>query len=811
MSSSHRLSPAEQLPMALAAAGTTWAATLAWRGFTEVSARYLAPLLFLALVVAGAGLALRAARLGPALVLLGQSLLSGMVLSLMLCSSPLPVGSAWDRLVANLADSAAAAQQYAAPVPATSHGVHALLILGGWGSLVFVDFLACTLRRVPLAGLPLLMVYSLPVGLIGAGIGWFGFALSAAGFLTMLFLHQQDRVTRWGRTVGDGLDTQAFGVSTGAIKATAGSMGAAATALALFVPLLLPSLGLTIFGFGPGQGSGGDAITVENPMTDLHRDLQRGQNQPLLRIQTTDPDPSYLRIASLVNFSNEEWSTGDRSVPSVQRASGQLPALVGVGAAVPRQTYPYTVTVLPAFRSLWLPTQPMLETIHAAGDWRYDRTTMDFLASTPTLNAAGARYDFRAVKLDYDPAAMAAAPAGGSQVGRKFLELPSDFPPVVRNLAQQVTRNAPTRYEKAVALQRWFREDGGFEYTLDTPAGSGTDDLVGFLSDTGDGRRGYCEQFASSMAAMLRTLGIPARVSVGFLDAHKIAQDTYELGSDDLHAWPEAFFPGSGWVKFEPTPADRAHSVPSYTTANIPQAPETSSAPGEQKSNDVAPRGASDSAEPSARATKDRSQHAGAAGRSSGWWFGGGAALLVLAILAVTPRWLRRRRADRRLAAGLEPAWNEIRDTALDLGLGWPFGRSPREIGHEMGRCFGSTSHPATERPARGADQAPEARRALDRLVDRLERLRYARPGQSVEDRDVRAEARLVIEALRAGATGAARRRAEWWPVSLWRRTPSSAGHDDAASDLLEGSLDRVGPSGGDRVGPSGREPASVR
>ena len=792
---SSRLSPAEQLPMAVAAAGTTWAATLAWRGFTEVSTKYLAPLFFLGIVVAGVGLALRAARLSAPLVLLGQILLSGMVLSLMLCGSPLPVGSGYDRLVANLADSAAAAQEYAAPVPATSHGVHALLILGGWGVLVLVDFLACTLRRVPLAGLPLLLVYSLPVGLIGAGIGWVGFALSAGGFLTMLYLHQQERVTRWGRTVGDSLDAQAFGVSTGAIKATAGTMGAAATALALFVPLLLPSLGLTILGIGPGQGKGGDPITVENPMTDLHRDLVRGDNLPLLRIQTTDPDPNYLRIASLVNFSNEEWSTGDRAVPTTQRASGQMPALVGVGSDVPRHVYDYDVTVLPTFRSLWLPTQPMIASISAQGDWRYDRSTMDFLASSPVLNAAGEQYKFTAVKLDYDPLSMAKAPAGGPQVGRKFLQLPTSFPPVIRNLAQQVTRNAPTRYEKAVALQNWFREDGGFTYTLDTPAQSSTDDLVGFLTDTENGRRGYCEQFASSMAAMLRVLGIPARVSVGFLNAHRIDKDTYELRSDDLHAWPEAFFPGSGWVKFEPTPADRATVVPGYTNASIPAAPESSTAPSDPKSSDVAPRGQSNDAQPSRGAKNDRAKHAAAAGASSWWWFGGGGAVLVLALAAFAPRMLRRRRADRRLAGGLERAWDEIRDTALDLGLRWPFGRSPREIGQDLVRCFGSTAQESAERPARGAAQAPEAAAALDRLVDRLERSRYARPGSNVMDESIGTDARLVIEALTAGATGSARRRAEWWPVSLWRRTPVAVGLDDAASDLLEGSLDRVGPS----------------
>ena len=64
-------------------------------------------------------------------------------------------------------------------------------------------------------------------------------------------------------------------------------------------------------------------------------------------------------------------------------------------------------------------------------------------------------------------------------------------------------------------------------------------------------------QFASTMAVMARTLGIPARVAVGFAPGEKLAKGGYLVGAHDAHAWPELYFQGVGWVRFEPTPLDR--------------------------------------------------------------------------------------------------------------------------------------------------------------------------------------------------------------------------------------------------------------
>ena len=103
--------------------------------------------------------------------------------------------------------------------------------------------------------------------------------LISAGFLAMLFVAHEEQVTRWGREVDDETaDPTGFGVRTGAVRGSALTIGATATAMALALPLLVPTLDVTLFdGAGPGQRE----IEVADPMVDLRRDLSRGQDIPL--------------------------------------------------------------------------------------------------------------------------------------------------------------------------------------------------------------------------------------------------------------------------------------------------------------------------------------------------------------------------------------------------------------------------------------------------------------------------------------------------------------------------------------------------
>ena len=756
--------------LAAVSAGTTLVSLLTWQGFTENFGGTLGPLLLLAVVVAGTGALARWWRVPRLLIVVVQVLLAGMIASTIICGSPIPIGDAWGRLITAFTDATQSANRFAPPVPAEEPPVHPLLISGGLACLLLVDILACTLRRVPLAGLPLLTIYSVPVSMTGDGPHWILYTLTAIGFLGMIFLSETEQIARWGPILQEdlgGAEPKTLSVSAWP-RTGARAIGGVATALSIVVPLLIPTFSVHLFNFGPGTG-GNDDIKIENPMVDLQRDLTRGEDIPLIEVRTTDPDPSYLRIAVLNRFSNNEWSSGDRDVPSTQTANGSMPGLIGVSNLLDRTNYTYELEATRDFRSTWLPTASQVRRVEAPGDWRYDTQTMDFLASNEDLDTSELSWSMDAVKIDYEANRLAAAAPVGALVDRQFTELPPDLDAMVGQLAQTVAGSQPTRFQKAVALQQWFREDGGFTYDDSVNLGNGTDDLVRFLSEGEDGRTGYCEQFAAAMAVMARELGIPARVAVGFLQPDRVGENDWVYSAHDLHAWPELFFAGSGWVRFEPTPPGRASGVPDYTEQAVtvgdgtvtPSATETESGlVGGRESSPV---------EPAADATTQDDQSDGG-GFPWVWVLVGVALLVVVLLIVLGPRTLRQRRRDQRGLLGPEEAWDELRDTALDLRLPWPQHRSPWQTREALVQLFGAPRDEFTpERPRRGPETNPDAVFALDRIVHSLERLRYARADGS-ELGTWRAEMQTCVEALHGGAGKRARRAARWWPRSVFVR-----------------------------------------
>jgi protein-glutamine gamma-glutamyltransferase len=119
-------------------------------------------------------------------------------------------------------------------------------------------------------------------------------------------------------------------------------------------------------------------------------------------------------------------------------------------------------------------------------------------------------------------------------------------------LAASISGDARTPYAAAAALESWFRVRGGFTYT-NRPPPTARPALVSFVTQT---RAGYCQHFAGAMALMLRYLGIPARVAVGFSSGRYDAKrGVWTVTDHDAHAWVEAWFRGYGWLPFDPTPA----------------------------------------------------------------------------------------------------------------------------------------------------------------------------------------------------------------------------------------------------------------
>ena len=293
--------------------------------------------------------------------------------------------------------------------------MHPLLIAGGAGCLLLVDILACTLRRVPLAGLPLLTIYSVPVSMTGDSPHWILYTLTAIGFLGMIFLSESEQIARWGPILAEDhghSEPKPLAVPSWP-RTGARAIGGVATALSVVVPVLIPTFSVHLFDFGPGTG-GDDDISIENPMVDLKRDLVRGEDRPLITVTTDDPDPSYLRIAVLNRFNDNEWSSGDREVPSSQTADGTMPGLVGVSSELTRHKYDYQLEGAREFRSSWLPTTQLVSRVEAPGDWRYDVSTMDFLASNDDLDTSQLNWT-----LGGGQGRLRREPAGGGAAGRR--------------------------------------------------------------------------------------------------------------------------------------------------------------------------------------------------------------------------------------------------------------------------------------------------------------------------------------------------------------------------------------------------------
>ncbi len=272
------------------------------------------------------------------------------------------------------------------------------------------------------------------------------------------------------------------------------------------------------------------------------------------------------------------------------------------------------------------------------------------------------------------------------------------------------------------------------------------------------------------MAVMGRSIGIPSRVAVGFLEPTRIDDDTYMYRAHDLHAWPEMYFQGAGWIRFEPTPQDRASGVPGYTLTGLPQE-QPSAAP-----SAIAPNRPQDN--PDRRAPTRDAIGGGGQSDSTGAFrnrvIGVLVVLLVMALLAA-PRairsWLRRRRwagATSPVEAA-EAAWSELRASALDLGIPWDDSVTLRTRARALATSFGAPATDGDDRrgrsPVTGANVNPDASRALERLVQWVERARYARSLDEV--RGLEEDVELCVTALRNGVSRRRQLRADWLPASL--------------------------------------------
>ncbi|MDX6327500.1 MAG: hypothetical protein QOK15_3854, partial [Nocardioidaceae bacterium] len=570
------------LASAVLAAAASLFTLLSWDGLSDAATGYLVPLFWICAGVTVTGVALRAMGVSRAVVPLVQLL--AVTLLLLHRATPDAALGGWLPTAASIQGQAEAlhhaveiSNRFAAPIPAQVTGIAPLLLVIGSGLILLVDLLACTLRRPTLAGLPMLAAFTVPVTLVG-GVPWVTFALAALSFVFLLTADQAERLGRWGpgesAAGGAVRDSQPHEVRLGTLWPGATRVGAVGIGLAVLAPVVVPA-GQSLLGNGSGSGAGnGDGgVTLTNPFVDMKRDLTQGRDIPLVRVRTDDPAPAYLRLAVLDQFDGAAWRPGSRQIPEAQQVNGLLPAPPGLSPSTSRTQRRSTITLAPSFASHWLPTPYPPSAMRVDGDWRYDTRTLDVVSARDGLTAAGLTYQVDSLDIHPSEESLVSAGPPPERLAAADTSLPDSTPPWLRQLALTVTNGSKSDFERAVKLQDWFRSSGGFKYSLDRRPGNGLDALELFLGTGPGSRTGYCEQFASAMAMMARALHIPARVAVGFLQPTSQPDGTWVYSAHDAHAWPELYFQGAGWVRFEPTPASRTPGAPVNTTGPLPTRP----------------------------------------------------------------------------------------------------------------------------------------------------------------------------------------------------------------------------------------------
>jgi transglutaminase-like putative cysteine protease len=166
--------------------------------------------------------------------------------------------------------------------------------------------------------------------------------------------------------------------------------------------------------------------------------------------------------------------------------------------------------------------------------------------------SAGERYSVTAAVTQATPAELETASDNYSQINlENYLQLPADFPEGIRELSANLTANATTPYQKVLKINDYLAR---IPYSTNIKAPpEGVDGVAYFLFAQ---RAGFCVHYASAMAVMLRSVGVPARLAIGYLPGEPGAETgEYVLRDKSYHAWPQVYFPGYGWVDIEATPS----------------------------------------------------------------------------------------------------------------------------------------------------------------------------------------------------------------------------------------------------------------
>ena len=679
---------------------------------------------------------------------------------------------------------------YAPPVPSTS-GVM-LLAAGGIGLMAAAtDVLAVRLRSPAIAGLPLLALYCVRIttsakqGGVGATVV---FCLGMIGYLALLAADGRERLRIWGRLVtvwqAQAADP-AEAPDTRALAASGRRIGLAAACIALVFPLLVPGISVhDLFKSQPtGNGQNGNLIAPPNPLDQMRSQLLSASPQTVLTYRTTAPDPreQYLQVYAL------NWDPGNEAwrliVPdptaSTTVGSGPLRNAPGVTASTPQDRDHHPGHAGPGQHRLRRQAGLPPGALRAGADAGPGQLGRGQRHADGVLDPAAAiRPVLHGEEPGSEPGPQRGEPVGVLPGGhlRQLPVVPLGSGARCWPSSRRRSPRGPRPRTARRSPCRTTSSPGKFTYSTSVSLPGGINGLIQFLTKT---RSGYCQQFAFAMAGLARLSGIPSRIAVGYTaGTHKTRSATWKVTSSDAHAWPELYFRGMGWVRFEPTPG----GATGQGTAAVPQYASTPGAPGF-------------AAPPPATSQNPGSKAGSKAGKGAlshihglnGGGFGGTTAtvttasiivpevlliiagILVLALLTpltvrsltrryrlppaaggpparLLGRWLPGASGDAGLA---HAAWRELRDDLADYGYPCRPSESPRAVASRVTATLTLDD---------------EGRQTLERIVRAEERARYARVPLSAQT--LPADAARIRRALAREADWPTRWRARLFPAS---------------------------------------------
>ena len=329
------------------------------------------------------------------------------------------------------------------------------------------------------------------------------------------------------------------------------------------------------------SGAGGGSVRVSTLVQVGEQEVDN-TNTDLFRVYSPI-EGTREQLVTLDQFNGNQWTSsaagtsasGEQAVPTF---SASLPDLEKHPQSLQRLAGENVITQVVAIQRLVGNDVPAPGTAVSVAGIRAVRGSKPGspLVTTSGLDSS-TRYAVRAVLDPPVPTITpgASAPAGAPPVVPasmdRYLALPGGLPPSIARLARSIVGSAFGESNEALSLQSFFSPSNGFRYQLPTrlPSGAIGDQGEGYRALDAflfDNRTGYCQQYASAFAVLARAAGLPSRVVVGFLAGTPVGSDGWEVTGQQVHAWPQVWFPGTGWVDFEPTPG----TAPPVTITTVP-------------------------------------------------------------------------------------------------------------------------------------------------------------------------------------------------------------------------------------------------